>query len=87
MENFALSQWMDFAYIRLFRAKWASHIRQLRFAPALLDLFRNVLLQDTAYVERVKRHYAMFRQEVDNKAKRVVQGKKRRKRKRKKRKA
>jgi hypothetical protein len=29
----------------------------------------------------------MFRQEVDNKAKRVVQGKKRRKRKRKKRKA
>ena len=60
---------------------------QSNLAPALLDLSRNVLLQDTAYVERVKRHYAMFRQEVDNKAKRVVQGKKRRKRKRKKRKA
>ncbi len=45
-------------------------------APALLYLLRNVLLQDAAYVERVKRHYAMFRQEVDKKAKRVVQGKK-----------
>ena len=60
---------------------------QSELAPALLDLFRNVLLQDTTYVETVIRHYAMFRQEVDNKAKRVVQGKKRRKRKRKKRKA
>ncbi len=60
---------------------------QSNLAPALLYLFRNVLLQDTTYIERVKRHYAMFRQEVDNNAKRVVQGKKRRKRKRKKSKA
>lgn len=56
---------------------------QSNLAPALLYLFRNVLLQDTAYVERVKRHYTMFRQEVDNKAKRVVQGKKRKRKKRK----
>lgn len=41
---------------------------QSNLAPALLDLFRNVLLQDTTYVERVKRHYAMFRQQVDKKA-------------------
>ena len=60
---------------------------QSNLAPALLDLFRNVLLQDATYVERVKRHYAMFRQEVDNKVKRVVQGEKRGKRKRKKGKA
>ena len=53
---------------------------QSDLAPALLDLFRNVLLQDTAYVERVKRHYAMFRQEIDGKTRKVVSGKKRRKR-------
>ena len=31
MANFALSQRNDFANIRLFRVKWASHSRQLRF--------------------------------------------------------
>jgi hypothetical protein len=38
---------------------------QSNLAPALLDLFRKVLLQDTPYLERVKRHYAMFREEID----------------------
>ena len=34
-------------------------------APALLDLFRNVLLRDTAYLGRIKRHYRMFREKVE----------------------
>ncbi len=52
---------------------------QSNLAPALLDLFREYLLQDTAYIERVKRHYKMFRRDIDNKAKRGVRGKKRKK--------
>ena len=59
---------------------------QSNHAPALLDLFRKVLLQDTAYIERVKRHYAMFRQEIESQAKTRIRGKKRTKQKRKKRK-
>jgi hypothetical protein len=59
---------------------------QSNHAPALLDLFTKVLLQDTAYIERVKRHYAMFRQEIESQAKTKSRGKKRPKRKRKKRK-
>lgn len=34
-------------------------------APALLELTRNVLLQDTNYIERIKRHYQMYRQQID----------------------
>ena len=34
-------------------------------APALLELTRTVLLQDGHYVERLKRHYLMFRQQVE----------------------
>lgn len=60
---------------------------QSNLAPALLDLFREFLLQDTAYIERVKRHYEMFRRDIDNKVKRVVPEKKRKKLKRKKRQA
>jgi hypothetical protein len=33
--------------------------------PALVELVRNVLLTDPAYVERIKRHYAMVRAQVD----------------------
>jgi hypothetical protein len=57
--------------------------QQSNLAPALLDLFREVLLQDTSYVERVKRHYAMFRKKIDGKAKTLVRSKKRKKKKRK----
>ncbi|XCN74873.1 MAG: hypothetical protein Q3M24_09070 [Candidatus Electrothrix aestuarii] len=42
---------------------------QSNLAPALLRVFREVLLPDTAYTERIKRHYAMFRQTVDKKSK------------------
>lgn len=52
---------------------------QSNLAPALLDMFREYLLQDTAYIERVKRHYDMFRRDIDNKAKRGVRKKKRKK--------
>jgi hypothetical protein len=34
-------------------------------APHLLDLFRQVLLKDTDYIERVKRHYWMFRGAIE----------------------
>ena len=34
-------------------------------APAILELFRDVLLQDASYVDRIKRHYRMFREKVD----------------------
>ena len=33
-------------------------------APALQEIFRDVILDDTAYVERLKRHYAMFKKRV-----------------------
>lgn len=42
---------------------------QTELAPAILELFRNVLLPDDAYIERVKRHYEMFREKVDGKRK------------------
>jgi len=58
---------------------------QSDLAPELLNLLRKVLLPDTSYVERVKRHYAMFRETVDNdnKAKAIASGKIRKKRKKK----
>ena len=34
---------------------------QAKFAPMLLELFRNVVLQDQAYIERLRRHYRMFK--------------------------
>ena len=37
---------------------------QSRNAPAILDMVRKVVLSDDAYVERVKRHYAMFRARI-----------------------
>jgi preprotein translocase subunit SecA len=34
-------------------------------AQAILELFRALLLSDAAYVARLKRHYALFREKVD----------------------
>lgn len=45
---------------------------QSKLAPALLKLFREVLLTDNAYVQRVKRHYHMFRETVENKGRKKV---------------
>lgn len=40
--------------------------RQSRHAPALLDIFVNVVLGDKAYRERLERHYAMFKAAVND---------------------
>jgi len=40
---------------------------QSELAPAILDMIEKVVLHDQTYVDRVKRHYAMFREQVDNK--------------------
>lgn len=37
---------------------------QSPLAPAILQLTKDVLLKDSAYLERVKRHYALFRQKI-----------------------
>jgi hypothetical protein len=53
---------------------------QSDLAPALLKVFQKLLLPDTAYIERVKRHYVMFRKTVDKKKKKKVRRKIKRKR-------
>ena len=49
---------------------------QSPLAPALLQLVKEVLLQDDAYIERIKRHYWMFREKLGKgkKAKKKVKG-------------
>ena len=47
-------------------------------APHLLALFKQVLLKDADYIERVKRHYKMFRDEIESHSPRGKTGKKRR---------
>jgi len=42
---------------------------QSSLAPALLKLFQEVLLKDTEYLERIKRHYNMFRARIDGSGK------------------
>ena len=57
-----------------------------RKAEVLLQLARKMLLADPLYVERIKRHYALFRSKIDQgvkkpkKAKKGKQARKRRKR-------
>ena len=34
---------------------------QSKLSPALLELFRQILLQDRAYIDRLRRHYRMFK--------------------------
>jgi hypothetical protein len=41
--------------------------RQSELAPALLKLVRDTLLKDPAYIDRLKRHYRMFKEKVDPK--------------------
>ena len=38
---------------------------QSKFAPKLLELVNSVVLQDKKYIERLKRHYAMFRADTE----------------------
>ena len=60
---------------------------QSKHAPALLNLFREVLLNDSAYIERVRRHYATFRHAIESQIRERVRKKKKVKQKRRKRKA
>jgi len=34
---------------------------QSKLSPALLELFRQILLEDRAYIDRLRRHYRMFK--------------------------
>jgi hypothetical protein len=34
---------------------------QSKLSPALLEVFRQILLQDRAYIDRLRRHYKMFK--------------------------
>ncbi len=38
--------------------------RQTQYAPALLRLFEEYILPDSAYIKRLKQHYEMFKQAV-----------------------
>ena len=37
-------------------------------APAILELVKNVLIEDRDYIERIKRHYNMFKADVDKRS-------------------
>ncbi|MGD9973531.1 MAG: hypothetical protein AB7S77_10750 [Desulfatirhabdiaceae bacterium] len=43
---------------------------QSEIAPGLLKLFKQVLLPDQDYIERIKRHYHIFREKIDGKPRR-----------------
>ena len=49
---------------------------QSRLAPAILKLTKEVLLQDPAYLSRLKRHYQMYREKIET----ISETKKRKKR-------
>ena len=55
---------------------------QSKLAPAILELIETVVLQDQAYIERVKRHYVLFRERIDGKRPSAKKATKRRKKKR-----
>ena len=40
---------------------------QSELAPAVLEMIEQIILPDRAYMERVKRHYAMVRKRIDRK--------------------
>ena len=37
---------------------------QAAFAPAILDMITQIVLTDQKYLDRVKRHYARFREKI-----------------------
>ena len=41
---------------------------QSKYAPAILELVKNVLIKDFDYMERVKRHYNIFKADVDKRS-------------------
>lgn len=60
---------------------------QSELGPAVLKMIADIVLPDEAYLERVKRHYAMVRERIDGKRVRcreAVHDRKRRRRRRRK---
>ena len=54
---------------------------QSSLAPAILEIVKDIILQDSAYIERIKTHYKMFRDKIDTKPRlKRRRGKKKRKR-------
>jgi len=54
---------------------------QSSLAPAILKIVKDIILQDSAYIERIKTHYKMFRDKIDRKPRlKRRRGKKKRKR-------
>ncbi len=54
---------------------------QSSLAPAILEIMKGIILQDSAYIERIKTHYKMFRDKIDRKRRlKRRRGKKKRKR-------
>jgi len=51
-----------------------SESQQSEIAPALLAPIRDILLDDPAYIERLKRHYQIFKERVDSKHFRKTEG-------------
>jgi hypothetical protein len=49
---------------------------QSEIAPLILDMVQQVVLQDQAYIQRVKNHYRLFRQRIDKKIDRKAKRKK-----------
>ena len=41
---------------------------QSKYAPEILELVKNVLIKDQDYMKRVKRHYEMFKADVDKRS-------------------
>lgn len=52
-------------------------------APAILKLIEHVVLRDPEYVERIKRHYRMFRERIDGRSSQRTQRKDRKKKRKK----
>ena len=52
---------------------------QSKQAPAILELIETVVLRDEAYIERVKRHYALFRERIGGRRPSAKKATKRRK--------
>ncbi|MFO8056066.1 MAG: hypothetical protein R6V10_02070 [bacterium] len=51
---------------------------QSDLGPAVVELIKDIALQDEEYVERIKNHYRMFREKIDGKKPPSHKGKKKR---------
>lgn len=54
---------------------------QSALAPAILEIVKNTVLRDPAYIERLKTHYRMFRSKIDERHSATSRRKRRKRRK------